>query len=146
MEEPFLNKDLFIQLLIAGRSILNLQVGIVSKVYGEKYELIAIDDVSNEFKGGDILQLDQTYCREVIATGKTIALSEIDGVRGLRKHPLYVANTLEAYIGAPIQFNESVWGTINFSSMLIRHNKFTSTEIKLVNSYAGLIADSMKSE
>ncbi|MGI9227455.1 MAG: GAF domain-containing protein [Gammaproteobacteria bacterium] len=143
MSNLHLNTTLFEQLLKDGKENLDLQVGIVSKVDGDNYKLIAIDDVANEFKPGEVLHVNKTYCRDVIAERKTIALTEIDGIRGLQQHPLYAVNTLEAYIGAPIILNENVWGTINFTSMVVRPAKFSSSDIKLVNSYAGLIAESL---
>lgn len=144
MDKSFVNTTLFDELLETGRSILNLQVGIVSKVYGSSYELIAIADLANEFKPGEVLQLEATYCRDVITSGKTIALTEIDGVTGLQKHPLYAANTLEAYIGAPLFLNGNVWGTINYSSMVLRPSKFTLSETALVEAYAGLVSASLQ--
>ena len=132
------------KLLEAGKSILNLQMGIVSKVYGGNYELVAIEDVCDEFKVGDVLDLNATYCKDVVTTGKTIAITEIDGVHGLQQHPLYAARALEAYIGVPIVVNTGVWGTINFSSMTLRTDSFSSAEIALVEVYADLVADTLK--
>ncbi len=73
------------KLLKNGNSILDLQVGIVSKVYGDNYEIIAIDDIAYVFKSGDVLKLENTYCRKIFSQGKTIALSEVEGVQGLQK-------------------------------------------------------------
>ena len=59
MDKSFVNTTLFDELLETGRSILNLQVGIVSKVYGSSYELIAIADLANEFKPGEVYNSKQ---------------------------------------------------------------------------------------
>lgn len=139
-----LNSVLYDELLKAGRSILELQVGIVSKVNDRNYELIAIDDIANEFKVGDVLDLGETYCRDVVNQGKTIALTEIKGQPGLQRHPLYAARALEAYIGVPIFVDGAVWGTVNFSSMALRPKEFSSAETALVEAYAGLISESIK--
>ena len=144
MKNCSLNSDLCEKLLSEGRALLGLQVGIVSKVYDDSYELIAIDDIANEFKVGDVLDLDATYCRDVVAKGKTIALTEIQGQPGLKNHPLYAAMALETYIGVPIFVDGSVWGTVNFSSMTQRSKKFSSAETALVEAYAGLISESIK--
>ena len=141
--EPKVDLDLFKLLLQTGRSILDLQIGIVSKVYGSNYELIQIDGFAGEYEIGDILQIKSTYCRDVIDKEKTIALTEMQGVRGLQKHPLYKTNTLEAYIGVPIFFKEKVWGTINFSSAECRLKDFSRAEVSLVESYASLISESL---
>ena len=143
MNEPDISSSLFGNLLKKGNLILGLQIGIVSKVYGNNYEIIAIDDIANEFKSGDGLQLEDTYCSDIFSQGKTIAISEVDGVLGLQKHPVYAINTLEAYIGAPIKMNGDIWGTINFSSMVMRPTKFSASEIALVEAYTDLITCSL---
>ena len=143
MTSETINMALFSRLLETGTSILGMQMGIVSKIYDGNYELIAIKDVACEFKVGDVLDLNNTYCRDVVSKGKTIAITEIDGVHGLQAHPLYAARALEAYIGVPIHLHNGVWGTINFSSMSLRSNSFTPAEIALVEAYAGLVAESL---
>ena len=144
MKSISLDKELCSHLLREGRELLGLQVGIVSKVYDSNYELVAIDDIVDEFKVGDVLDLDETYCRDVVTNGKTIALTEIKGKPGLIDHPLYAARALEAYIGVPIFVDGSVWGTVNFSSMTQRSKKFTSAETALVEAFASLISESIK--
>ena len=130
-------------MLQTGNSVLNLQVGIVSKVFGSNYELIEMDGFAGEYKVGDILQIKSTYCRDVITKEETIALSEMQGIRGLQRHPLYKEIPLEAYIGSPIFFNGKVWGTINFLSMKCRSAKFSDAEIEFVDACAGIISDSL---
>jgi transcriptional regulator with GAF, ATPase, and Fis domain len=143
LHSPRIDTDLYKLLLQTGNAVLNLQVGIVSKVFGSNYELIEIDGFAGEYKVGDILQIKSTYCRDVIATEITIALSEMQGIRGLQRHPLYKTNTLEAYIGAPIFFGGKIWGTINFSSEECRATDFSRAEIDFVDAYAGIISDSL---
>lgn len=142
---PYIDTDLFKLLLHTGNSILNLQVGIVSRVYGSNYELIEIDGFAGEYKVGDILQIKSTYCRDIIAKEETIALSEMEGIRGLQRHPLYKDLPLEAYIGSPIFFDGKVWGTINFSSSECRATDFSHAEIEFVEACASIISDSLSS-
>jgi len=144
--QPHMDTSLFGVLLTSGLSILGLDLGIVSKVYGSNYELVEILTVPDkpvDFVSGDILQIKSTYCRDVVSSGKALALTELDGIRGLRRHPLYTSMTLEAYIAAPIFFAERVWGTINFSSPSFRAKPFSISEIALINAYAGIISDSL---
>ena len=138
-----LHSSLFDSILKDGKNELSLELGIVSKVDGEDYELIAIDDVTNDYKPGEVLELSNTFCREVVVSRKTIALTEYEKVQGLSRHPLYSVNALEAYIGAPIFLDGNIWGTVNFSSMMPRNSRFSESEIKLVNSFADSIAESL---
>ena len=146
MDNISLDVELCNKLLGTGRSILNLQVGIVSKVYDAKYELVAIDDVVDEFNVGDVLELDNTFCRDVVSSGETIVLPGVDRNNRTREHPLYSTRALEAYIGVPVYSGNNVWGTINFSSMVVRPTPFSSAEIALVEAYAGLISDAIEGD
>lgn len=142
---PHVDTSLFKLLLHTANSILNLQVGIVSRVYGSNYELIEIDGFAGGYEVADILQIKSTYCRDVITKGETISLSEVQGIRGLQRHPLYKENPLEAYIGSPIFFDGKVWGTINFSSSKYREKDFSHAEIEFVEACASIISDSLLS-
>ncbi len=110
-------------------------VGIVSHIYNDTYQIVAISTVTGALKEGSILPLRQTYCRDVFESKHTIALTEIDGTPGLQKHPLYVKMPLEAYISAPISFEKEIWGTVNFTS-IAQHKGFTKENILLVENYA----------
>ena len=126
------------ELLDNGSKRLELPVGIVSHVYNNLYQVVAINLRQGDLIPGATFPVDQTYCRDVVEKDKTVAITEIDGVHGLQRHPLYVSMPLEAYIGAPIHHKGAVWGTINFSSPKCR-NAFSKDEIKQVESYAQAI-------
>ncbi|MGJ8653399.1 MAG: GAF domain-containing protein [Opitutaceae bacterium] len=126
------------QLLDEGVKRLDLPIGIVSHIYSGLYTIISINSEVTGFVAGAIFPLNNTYCRDVFESGQTKAITDIEGVPGMRLHPLYLNLPLEAYIGAPIFHNGSVWGTINFSSTQI-HAPFTSGNIALVESYAHAI-------
>ncbi len=145
LRSAYVDTGLFKLLLHTANSILDLQVGIVSRVYGSNYELIEIDGFSGEYKVGDILQIKSAYCRDIITKQETIALSQMQGIRGLQRHPLYQENPLEAYIGSPIFFDSKVWGTINFSSSECRATDFSHAEIKFVEACASIISDTLSS-
>lgn len=127
--------------LAEGRKTLGLRLGIVSHIHDGKYDIVMVDDASKVFQSGDTYELEATYCRDVYKLGKSIALTEIDGIRGLKRHPLYMDFALEAYISAPIFFNNSVWGTINFSSLILRKEKFSSRDVSLVELYAEQLSE-----
>ncbi|MEN8662030.1 MAG: GAF domain-containing protein [Lentimonas sp.] len=125
-------------LLEEGSAKLGLPVGIVSHAYNNLYQVVAINLRLGELILGATFPLNQTYCRDVFETDKTVAINEIDGVSGLRLHPLYVSMPLEAYIGTPIHHKGVVWGTANFSSPKCR-STFSADEIKLIKGYAQAI-------
>jgi GAF domain-containing protein len=132
---PKILTDYAHQLLEAGTKQLDLPVGIVSYIFNDNYQIVAINCELETMKEGAILPLRDTYCNDVYKTGRTLALTEIEG---LRNHPLYISMPLEAYISAPILHNEKIWGTVNFTSTT-PHKPFTHADIQLIEAYALLI-------
>lgn len=136
-------------LLKEGRKKLDMTLGIVSRVYDDQYEIMAVSSLTKVFVAGEAFALRDTYCRDVVAQATTIALTEIDGRPGLQKHPLYDTLPLEAYISAPLIYEggtseKSVWGTINFSTMKLRNKPFSAEEIAFVENAAEQLSDSLK--
>jgi GAF domain-containing protein len=127
------------KLINQGVDQLDMPVGIVSHIYNDLYEIVTINSEMDEFIQGAVFPLSNTYCRDVYRTDKTIAITEIDHVLGMQLHPLYVSLPVEAYISAPIHFNDSVWGTVNFTATKIRP-AFAKAEIELVEQYAETIS------
>jgi len=134
-------KDLCNQLVVDGRRQLDMNMGIVSHIHQDRYEIVAVSSDNNVFVAGEDFALKDTYCREVCEKQQTVALTAIDNLPGLQKHPLYEALPLEQYISAPIIVNDKVWGTLNFSAMILREQPFTDAEIDWVESGAKAIAD-----
>jgi GAF domain-containing protein len=132
--------DLCSEILTEGNVRLSMTMGIVSHIEDEKYEIVSVKSLTNVFVAGESFQLQDTYCRDVYRTGETIALTEMGGQPGLQSHPLYSFLPLEAYISAPILFNGEIWGTLNFSSMIVKPETFSDSEVDFVNSSAMLIS------
>ena len=126
-------------LLDQGVRSLKMQVGIVSHIYQPFYKVIAISGGFGGLSTGTVIPLGETYCRDVFKSGRTIALTELEGEQGLRKHPLYLSVAIESYLSAPILHEGTVWGTVNFTSTEF-HRRFTATEIKRVERYAATVA------
>ncbi len=125
-------KKLYDKILSEGLQHFSMMMGIVSHIKNDIYQIIAVKSVSNVFVAGESFPLQSTYCREVVDEGKTVALTEIGEKPGLCKHPLYNGLSLEAYISTPIYKAGKIWGTLNFSSMKIKNNPFTSDEINFI--------------
>lgn len=127
------------ELVDQGVKQLDMPVGIVSHIYNDLYEIVAINSEMDGFIQGAVFPLNNTYCRDVYRTDKTIAITEIDHVLGMQLHPLYVSLPIEAYISAPIHHNRSVWGTVNFTSSEI-HAPFSKADIERIEQYAATIS------
>ena len=132
------------EILDEGLEIFDLSLGIVSKVENNIYQIVAVMPEDGVFQAGELFDLKDTYCREVIETGSTVALTQLGKTPGLCKHPLYSGLSLEAYIATPITIDGKVWGTLNFSSMKIRDQEFSKEEIDLIQSRAESLAEKLK--
>ena len=133
-------RELCEEILEEGLLKLELSVGIVSKIEESSYFIVAVKSDTGVYKAGEDFDLRETYCREVIEKKQTVALTQLDNTPGLCKHPLYSGLPLESYISAPIMMADKVWGTLNFSSMIIRENDFSLEEIAFVETRANQIA------
>jgi GAF domain-containing protein len=135
--------NLYDEILRVGNDLFSTTMGIVSHIENDEYEIIAVRSLSNVFVPGESFPLHQTYCRDVCRTGKTIALTELEGKPGLQCHPLYNGLPIEAYISTPVQKHGIIWGTLNFSSMVLRPTPFSKIEIEFIESSAKRISSAL---
>ena len=128
------------EILTEGNNRFSTTMGIVSHVENNEYGIIAVKSIANVFVSGESFPLKQTYCRDVCSTGKTIAITELEGKPGLQCHPLYKDLPIEAYISTPILKHGKIWGTLNFSSMILRSQPFNDSDIEFIQSSAQRIS------
>ena len=136
-------KALCYEILDAGIKRYPVLVGIVSRIENNNYEIFATVSDTGIFKEGDVYNLDSVYCRDVYRRGETVAITQIDNVRGLKLHPLYKDIPLEVYISSPVMVDGQVWGTLNFSSLDTSEKDFTDDDIRFNEKQAQRIADAI---
>ena len=119
---------------------LGTTLGVLARIDGTSYELIAVDSNSGAFIAGEKYALDNCYCRDVCESGRLLAHSDTDVDELESHHPLYRSLPLECYIGAPIQVGDEVWGCVNFSSMAQRGQPFSESDQALVETLARQIS------
>lgn len=133
-------KTQFRQELVKGCQFFDLEVGIVSKICGEDYEVFAGITHLPFFKEGDHFKLAETYCSEVVRTNKTIYYNQVSSIGEMRYHPVYRTLHLESYIGTPIHVEGRLWGTLNYSSIQAKEVQFKKEEVAYVENTAIKIA------
>ncbi len=133
-------QNLFSEILTKGNNRFSTTMGIVSHIENDEYEIVAVESLANVFVSGESFPLHQTYCRDVYSTGKTIALTDLDGKPGLQCHPLYKDLPIEAYISTPILNHGVIWGTLNFSSYILKPLPFSNDDIEFIESSAKRIS------
>lgn len=135
--------NLYNEILTEGNARFSTTMGIVSHIENNEYEIVAVKSIGNVYVPGESFPLNQTYCRDVYSTGKTMALTELDGKPGLQCHPLYKNLPIEAYISTPILKHGVIWGTLNFSSMILKSRPFSDSDIEFIESAAKRISSAL---
>jgi GAF domain-containing protein len=122
-------KKMALGILIEGRRRFDAMLGIVSRIKDGQYTIFAVSSDTGIPEVGDVYPLTAVYCRDVYQSERTVAITEIDGVPGMRLHPLYDTIPCEFYISSPIFVDGKVWGTLNFTSLVRRAIPFSSDDI-----------------
>lgn len=115
-----------------GCQLLGLDTGIVSRIEGSRYEVMAVVTSLDGLARGDVFEVGGTYCAAVLHTGGTVAYDEVGALEEMRSHPVYVNMGLESYIAAPIRVFGRIHGTLNFSDRQPRARRFESWDHELV--------------
>lgn len=119
-------------ILTEGLTAFNLSLGIISRVEGEHYSLLAVTPTDKNLSIGMVFDLKNTYCQRVIMEKKVISVEHAGSHAQFNTHPAYLDMKLESYISAPIWVREKIWGTLNFSSTQIRKKKFSNDEHQFI--------------
>ncbi|NEN91109.1 MAG: response regulator [Okeania sp. SIO3H1] len=130
-----------VALLDMGCRRFGMDIGLLGKVLGERYEVIAAHLPENFLFGiakGDAFAIEQTFDREVLRSNKPLAIGSARNSQW-RHHPAYTVRRVESYLGTKIFVLGRMYGTLSFSSRLAK-NKWSSTDIevlKLMATYIG---------
>ncbi|WP_146417831.1 PAS domain-containing protein [Haloarcula hispanica] len=127
------------ELLELGCRMLDLEIGIVSRVQGDDYTVKAVHAPESEIESGDQFDLESTYCEAVIGTDSVCSFA--DAVAdGRETHPAYREFELESYIGVPLVVDGTRYGTVNFSSPTTRVAPFGALERTFVKLLSELVS------
>ena len=124
------------RLLEIGCMCFGVEVGIVSRVGGKRYEVIAIRaPESFPVAKGAVFPLEETCCAGVLGAARTLALPG-----GKAGRPPSNAFRFQAYLGTAIARGESSYGTLCFASLAPRKAAFTATDKDLLRVMAQWLA------
>ncbi|MCP2727548.1 PAS domain S-box protein [Limnofasciculus baicalensis] len=132
-------EDIFADYLQTGCDILGFSTGIISQIENQDYKIIAVRSNIQTFKINESFNLSDTYCSPIIKLKKTIAYAHIGKIKEIKSSPICQDLKLESYLGSPIFVDGKIYGTINFLSLQIRHQKFNNREKELIE----LMAESL---
>ena len=133
--------DRTLRLLAMGCSQFGMDIGLLGRVLGDRYEVIAAyvpEDFPFGFAKGDGFSLSRTFEREVLRSSEPISI-ESAGTTEWRNHPAYSVRKLEAFVGTRVMVQGRVFGTLSFTSRTTKSPlKPLNFEIlKLMGNYIG---------
>jgi hypothetical protein len=116
-------------LLEMGCERLGLEIGLLSRIRGDRYEVLAIHAPEDfPVSAGAAFALEDTPCRDTIASDRPLALSRPESIRSSARS----AFPFEAYLGRSVHLGEEPFGTLVFASLEPRKERFTATHKDLV--------------
>jgi len=118
----------------------NLDIGILSKINDNNYEVVFnVTPKDIVLPNGTEFDLERTFCSLAIAANGPVAYEHVKESE-INNHPAYLDQKLEAYIGTPIYVDGKIYGTFNFSSPTPLSRKFKPVDIdalQLMGSWLG---------
>ena len=106
------------RLLAMGCSQFGMDIGLLGRVLGDRYEVLAAyvpEDFPFGFAKGDGFALSRTFEREVLRSIEPISIASA-GTTQWKQHPAYAVRRLEAFVGTRVIVQGRVFGTLSFTS------------------------------
>ena len=140
---PKLSFDQRLQGLLAmGRRQFRLDIGLLGRVQGDRYEVIAAQLPSKpvlQIKQGDVFELEQLLCNETFQSTEPISFeSAIDSQ--WCNHTCYERFKIEAYVGSRVMVGGQAYGILCFYSLNRRSTPFKASDrqvLKLMAQWIG---------
>lgn len=111
---------------------LNLEVGIVSKIWMDEYRVVGFYPESCGLVSNQKFKLGDTYCDITLKKkGKVLSIDSMNE-SGYKGHPCFDNFKLASYIGAAYRVEGKVAGTVNFTSVKARKQPFSDYEVDFV--------------
>ena len=133
-------------LLESGRKHLGLEIGLVARVSGDRWQVVAIQAPTGFPVGlGTVLKLEQTWCRKTLAADRPLDFPRSAGTPWA-DDPARSALPFEAYLGTSIRVDGRTFGTLAFASLEARGSRFTATHRDLLLLMAHRIGSELERE
>ncbi|MBE9175152.1 response regulator [Synechocystis salina LEGE 06155] len=119
------------ELLNLGCRQFGLEMGIVSKIKNDNYEVMTARISQDKFVKGIKLDLAQTFCNDVVRHKKNIAILNANGSHW-KQHFCFQNLQIASYLGTPVWVNDQVHGTLCFCSFKPKEENFTPGHTELL--------------
>lgn len=111
--------------------LLEMEIGIISKIVDDTYIIQNYYSADDELEEGQKFNIGETYCSITLENEHTVSIDHME-VSPWKRHPCYEYFHLESYIGTPIVVDDTIFGTLNFSSAKPKKNGFIPSDRNLI--------------
>ncbi len=123
-------------LLAMGRRRFGMEYGILSRIEGDRYQVLAAQSPDNSLQsfalaGGEVFDLQETFCRETVRHGEPLYFESVM-VSRFSPHPPDAPFQQDAYIGTPVVVSGQVFGTLSFFSPSPLNRPFRAVDKELL--------------
>ncbi|HIK09649.1 MAG TPA: response regulator [Oscillatoriaceae cyanobacterium M33_DOE_052] len=123
-------------LLEMGRKQFGMEIGILARIEGDKYEAIAAQPPTGAICAGDTFDLKDTYCHETLRLKDTLYFEALMVSPWppwpWQPQPSKSLLQQEAYIGTPVIVSNTIYGTLSFCSSQPLNKPFKSQDKELL--------------
>ncbi len=126
-------------LLRAGCARFGLELGFVTRVTGDRSEVVAFDGPPlPQLARGTVLPLADTWCERMLASGRALAIADA-AAPPFADHPARQRLGLTSYLGAAVRAGGEVFGTLAFAARAPAARRLTATDKDLVSLMARFV-------
>jgi len=125
------------ELLRLGCEHFGLDLGIISAVDGDRYEVLRAFDPTGEIQAGQVFAVGESFTRDVLNSAAPLAFHDASET-GAVQHPCYQNAGIAGFIGARVVRAGKVTGTISFSSAKPQQ-PFTHSDFDIMRLIAGKV-------
>ncbi|WP_343773622.1 MEDS domain-containing protein [Natronoarchaeum mannanilyticum] len=112
------------RLLDLGREYLDLDVGFLSQIDGEAFEIVDAVGSHELIQPGDTAPVSETYCRRVLESDGPLGVADA-AAEGWENDPAYEQYGLESFLGVTVSGGADRYGTLCFADTNPRDVPFT---------------------
>jgi PAS domain S-box-containing protein len=123
--QPF--SDQFATALRMGVQLLELELGIISRIHDGKYRVVQCYAPNLPLSAGQVFDLDKTYCSLAYDAGHLVDVNPVS-TSPYKDHDCYQTFHQDAYIGFPLMVNGERFGSLTFTSRKSRMRPFDNDD------------------
>lgn len=120
-------EDRIHDLLELGNGLFGTEIAVLSRIAGERYEVVDAVAAGVELASGQVFDPEETFCSILLERQEPLFIDHA-ATTEWREHPAYRARRLESYAGVPVYVGDELYGTLNFSSPTRRKTPFVGFE------------------